>query len=87
MPGYPPRKEYSNLTDEQISKLKKLMKNDDKKSGKDKKNYKQEPFKPLLNENKFNKDIDRRDTDPKKNKKMELKYNKLKLKVKNLRSD
>ena len=51
------------------------------------KNYKQELFKPLLNENKFNKDIDRRDPDPKKKKKMELKYNKLKLKVKNLRSD
>ena len=84
---YPQRKKYSNLTDEQISKLKKLIDNRDKKSSKDKKNYKQEPFKPLLNKNKFDKDIDRRDPDPKKKKKMELKYNKLKLKVKNLRSD
>ena len=50
---YPQRKKYSNLTDEQISKLKKLIDNRDKKSSKDKKNYKQEPFKPLLNKNKF----------------------------------
>ena len=66
---YPQRKKYSNLTDEQISKLKKLIDNRDKKSSKDKKNYKQEPFKPLLNKNKFDKDIDRRDPDPKKRKK------------------
>ena len=51
------------------------------------KNYKQEPFNILSNKNEFKKDIDRIDPNSKKEKKMELKYNKLKLKVKNLRSD
>ena len=54
----------------------------------DEKNYKREPFNILSNKNKFKKDIDRIDHNPKKEKKIELKkYDKLKLEGKNLRSE